>query len=71
MKSAALGAILTALIALFLLPAHAVEPPRDGCRPASKIEYDSAKKDYLLRNRFAMYVRTGRVWRRHYWYCQL
>jgi hypothetical protein len=46
-------------------------PPREGCRAASNIEYDSAQKRYLLRNRVGMYVRTGRIWRRRYWYCHL
>jgi hypothetical protein len=50
--------------------ANAVQPPNSRCRPASKIEYNSAKKQFLLRNRSGMYVRTGWVWRRHYWYCQ-
>jgi hypothetical protein len=48
----------------------AAAPPNSQCRPASKVEYNSAKKQFLLRNRFGMYVRTGWVWRRHYWYCQ-
>jgi len=55
--------------ALWLSPVTASQPPSDGCRAASKIEYDSAKKTYLLQNRFGMYVRSGRIWRRHYWYC--
>jgi hypothetical protein len=63
--------LVAATLVLLCSPANAVQPPSDHCRPASKIEYDSAKKDFLLRNRFGAYVRTGRVWRRHYWYCQL
>jgi len=55
--------------ALWLSPVTAPQPLSDGCRAASKIEYDSAKKTYLLQNRFGMYVRSGRIWRRHYWYC--
>jgi hypothetical protein len=47
----------------------AKEPPREGCRAVSKIEYGSAKKQYLLQNRFGGYVRTGRIGRRFYWYC--
>jgi hypothetical protein len=55
---------------VFLLSAsYAQAPAREGCRAASKIEYDSAKATHLLRNRFGMYVRTGRFWQRHYWYC--
>ena len=64
-------ALLAGTIGFLSLPAKAVQAPADHCRPASKIEYDSAKKDFLLRNRFGVYVRTGRIWRRHYWYCQL
>ena len=52
-------------------PANALQSPAEHCRPASKIEYDSAKRDFLLRNRFGAYVKTGRIWHRHYWYCQL
>ncbi len=73
MKSAA-GASAIAFVAASLAflssPAKAVEPPFDHCRAASKIEFDSAKKQFLLRNRFGAYIRTGRIWRRHYWYCQ-
>jgi hypothetical protein len=63
--------VTTALMALLSSSANAVQPPSDRCRAASKIEYDSARKQFLLRNRFGAYVRTGRIWRRHYWYCQL
>jgi len=50
--------------------ANAAQPPAAACRPASKIEYDSAKKQYLLRTRVGVYVRTGRLFGRHYWYCR-
>ena len=63
-------AAIVAIWPLCSSSAHAVQPPSEGCRAASKIEYDSAKKQYLLRNRFGFYVRNGRIWRRHYWYCQ-
>jgi hypothetical protein len=63
--------VITISLALLGSSANAVQPPSDHCRVASKIEYDSAKKQFLLRNRFGAYVRTGRIWRRHYWYCQL
>jgi hypothetical protein len=49
---------------------NAVQPPNERCRPASKVEYNSAKRQYLLQNRFGIYVRTGRFWRHHYWYCR-
>jgi hypothetical protein len=64
-------AVITAMLVFLGSPAKAVQPPSDHCRVVSKIEYDSAKKQFLLRNRFGGYVRTGRIWRRHYWYCQL
>lgn len=64
-------AFVAVTLAFFSSSAHAVDPPSDHCRAVSKIEYDSAKKQFLLRNRFGAYIRTGRVWRRHYWYCQL
>ena len=63
--------IVVASLASFSSPANAVDPPSDHCRVVSKVEYDSAKKHFLLRNRFAAYIRTGRIWRRYYWYCQL
>jgi hypothetical protein len=70
--TAAKALVLAAGTLAFLsTPAIAVQPPSEHCRPASKIEFESAKKDFLLRSRFGGYVRTGRVWRRHYWYCQL
>jgi len=46
-------------------------PPQEGCRLASKIEYDSAKRQYLLVSRFGQYVRTGTFWRHYYWWCHL
>lgn len=64
-------AIVVASLAFCSSPANAVVPPSEHCRAATKIEYDSAKAQFLLRNRFGAYIRTGRIWRRHYWYCQL
>jgi hypothetical protein len=67
----ALAAAVTAMVIALAPPqaAHAAEPPWPGCRPASKIEYRSAKEQYLLVGRFGVYVRTGGIWRRSYWYC--
>jgi len=72
-SAAAAGTLVftAAILVLLCSSANAVQPPSDHCRAASKIEYDSAKKQFLLRNRFGAYVRTGRLWRWHYWYCQL
>jgi hypothetical protein len=34
-------------------------PPQEGCRLASKIEYDSAKRQYLLISRFGRMSERG------------
>jgi hypothetical protein len=57
------------LIALPSSSANAQQPPWEGCRAVSKIEYNSDKRQYLLRGRFGSYVRTGHFWRHYYWYC--
>jgi hypothetical protein len=69
-RSAAIVAMIGAMH--LAAPVHAAEaqkPPWDGCTAVPKIQYDSAKKQYLLVNRFGSYVRTGRFWRHYYWYC--
>jgi hypothetical protein len=64
-------AVIGLLLVIFLpLPANAEQPPHRGCVAISKGEYQGAKKKRLLRARFGTYVRTGRFWRRHYWYCR-
>jgi hypothetical protein len=57
------------LIALPSSSVNAQQPPRNGCIAVSKTEYDSAKRQKLLRNRLGTYVRTGRILKRYYWYC--
>ena len=64
----------TAVIGLMLIAfpsssVNAEQPPRKGCVAVSKGEYDSTKSQRLLRTLFTAYVRTGRLWRRYYWYC--
>jgi hypothetical protein len=49
----------------------AQQPPWEGCRAASKIEYESAERDFLLHTSFGAYAMTGHWWRRYYWYCHL
>ena len=69
-RSVASAAMIASTLLAF--PAYAAkgqEPPWDGCTAVPKIQYDSAKKQYLLVNRFGSYVRTGRFWRHYYWYC--
>ena len=63
------AAVGFALVASPASSAPAELPPQDGCIAVPKIQYDSAKKHYLLNGRFGIYVRTGHFWRRHYWYC--
>src|SRR5215472_10865092 len=47
------------------------QPPWEGCRAASKTEYESAKRDFLLQTSVGAYATTGHWWRRYYWYCRL
>jgi hypothetical protein len=73
MKHRALSAAAVAAAWIACFPAHAanaIHPPSEHCRAVSKIEYNSAKQQYLLRTRFGAYVRTGHIFRRHYWYCR-
>ena len=68
------GGTCTVVIGLMLIAypsasANAQRPPWEGCRAVSKIEYNSAKRQYLLHGRFGGYVRTGHFWRHYYWYC--
>jgi hypothetical protein len=39
---------------------------REGCRVVSKLEYDTAKREYILIGRSGGYVQTGHFWRPHY-----
>jgi hypothetical protein len=61
---------IAAILVFFPSAANAAQPPSEPCRPASKVEYNSAKRQHLLRNTFGFYVRNGPIWRRQYWYCQ-
>jgi len=54
----------------YLSPAHAQQPPYTGCVAVSKQEYNSARRQHMLRTRFSAYVKTGRIGRRFYWYCR-
>jgi hypothetical protein len=64
-----IGLMLIAFPASASSAANAEQPPPKGCTPVSKSEYDSAKKQNLLRTRFTRYVRTGGLLKRYYWYC--
>ena len=64
-------AALALMLALFFpISGSAQQPPGERCRAVSKTEYQAAKRNYLLTGRFGAYVRTGRFWRRYYWYCR-
>jgi hypothetical protein len=65
----ACGAMLIAMFFLFMKDKQ--QPPWEGCRGASKTEYDGAKEAFLLQTSSGAYAMTGHWWRRHYWYCQL
>jgi len=63
------GALLTAFTPL---PAKGQQPPlREGCRAVSKIEYDAAKREYIVIGKGGRYLQTGYFWRRHYWWCHV
>jgi hypothetical protein len=64
-----IGLMLTAFSSSASSAVNAEQPPPKGCAPVSKSEYDSAKRQNLLRTRFTRYVRTGRLLKRYYWYC--
>ena len=46
-----LGAATVPLFAFSCVSLSAQEPPWEGCRAASKIEYESAKRDFLLQTK--------------------
>jgi len=69
-KRACIALIGLMLAALLPSSANAEQPPHKGCVAVSKGEYQGAKKKKLLRAKFSTYVRTGRFWQRHYWYCR-
>ena len=70
-RPAVAAATASILLTLFCSPAHAQTAPRPGCVAVSKGEYDSASRTNRLQNRVGSYVRTRKLWRRHYWYCKL
>ena len=59
------------LFAFSCVSLDAQQPPWEECRAASKIEYESAKRDFLLQTSVGAYATTGHWWRRRYWYCRL
>jgi hypothetical protein len=59
------------LFAFSCVSQSAEEAPWAECRAASKTEYESAKRDFLLQTSVGAYATTGHWWRRRYWYCRL
>jgi hypothetical protein len=66
-----LCATTVSLLAFSCSTLDAQQPPWEGCRAASKTEYESAERDFLLQTSVGAYAATGHWWRRHYWYCHL
>jgi hypothetical protein len=60
------GAMLTAF-----MPSSESAAATLGCRAVSKLEYDTAKREYVLISRGGRYVQSGYFWRRHYWWCHV
>ena len=66
----AAGVVALMLMTLPASQALAAKPPYTGCVAVTKQEYDSAKRQHMLRTRFSQYLRTGFPGRREYWYCR-
>ena len=61
-----------ALTAFTPLPGKGQQPPlREGCRAVSKIEYDTAKREYIVISKGGRYLQTGYFLRRHHWWCHV
>ena len=53
-------------------PAKGQQPRlREGCRSVSKLEYDTAKREYILISKGGRYIQMGHFWRRSYWWCHV
>ena len=65
----AIAALAAALIALSPALAKTEEMPW-GCMAVTKAEYNAAKKQKILHGTFGVYKKTGRIWRRSYWFCR-
>ena len=46
-------------------------PLKEGCRSVSRLEYDTAEREYVLISKGGRYVQTGHFWRRYYWWCEV
>jgi hypothetical protein len=71
--AASVSMAVATLLMLTALPqseAHAAKAPYVGCVAVTRQEYDSARRQHLLRTRYSQYMRTGLPGRRQYWYCR-
>jgi hypothetical protein len=68
-NGACIAVIGLVLVAFSSSSVNTEQLPPKGCLAVSKSEYDSAKRQNLLRTSFAKYMRTGRLLKRYYWYC--
>ena len=68
--AACTGVIAVMFVALPDSSVNAVQAPRKGCVAVVKQEYDSAKRQKLLRMTYSSYATTGGLGRRAYWYCR-
>lgn len=60
------------LIAFTPSPAKGQQPPlTEGCRAVSKLEYNTATREYLLISKGGRYLQTGHLWRPYYWWCHV
>jgi hypothetical protein len=60
---------VVAVAALSSTAAFAASPPKDGCRPVSRLEYNTARSENIIISHGGRYVRTGPFWRHNYWHC--
>ena len=63
--------ILLILALSTCLSAFAASPPKAGCRPVSKLEYNISKRENVIISQGGRYMRTGPFWRRNYWHCSV
>ena len=62
------GALLTAFTPL---PAKGHTAAARRLPSRLKIEYDAAKREYIVISKGGRYLQTGYFWRRHYWWCHV
>ena len=56
-------------VSVFSLQAFAASPPKAGCRPVSKLEYNISKKGERDYQSWWQIHPTRAILRRNYWHC--